>query len=228
MGRKPLLPARSPRPVRERLAPAARRRPHLSLLLHARRAPRRQRAARQRRHAHLPRRLPRPFGRRGRPPQCPAHPGHAPTRARHRRPRRRRDRIRGPHVRGPMRGTRHRVRRFFGVPQRRRFCLSASRGGRRRCHGRHRGRARMRPAGLHAAPNLPAASAGTSHAALRTYSAAHVTGWPPPFQARPRSGPGRAPRPLWHARGAAGLARRANGHRAGRHATLCRAAGRAL
>ncbi len=82
-----LLPARSPRPVRERLAPAARRRPHLPLLLHARRAPRRERAARQRRHAHLPRRLPRPFGRRGRPPQCPARPGHAPARARHRRPR---------------------------------------------------------------------------------------------------------------------------------------------
>ena len=126
-----------------------------------------------------------------------------------------------------MRGTRHRVRRLFGAPQRRRFCLPASRGGRRRCHGRHRGRARMRPAGLHAAPDLPAASAGTAHTALRTYSAAHVTGRPPPFQAQPRPGPGRAPYPLWHTRGTAGLARRANRHRARHHAALCRTAGRA-
>ena len=41
---------------------------------------------------------------------------------------------------------------FFGAPQRRRFCLSAGRGGRRRCHGRHRDRTRMRPAWFHAAP----------------------------------------------------------------------------
>lgn len=40
----------------------------------------------------------------------------------------------------------------------------------------------MRSAGLHAAPNLPAAFAGTSHAALRAHSAAHVAGWPPPFK----------------------------------------------
>ena len=78
--------------------------------LHARRAPHRERAARQRRHAHLPWRLPRPFGRRGRPPQCPARPGHASARAHRRRPRRRCGRIRGPHVWCPMRSTRHRVR----------------------------------------------------------------------------------------------------------------------
>ena len=84
VGRRPLLPARSPRPVRERLAPIARRRPHLSLLLHARRAPHRKRTARQRRHAHLPRRLPKPFCQRNRPPQRPARPGHASARA-HRR-----------------------------------------------------------------------------------------------------------------------------------------------
>ena len=68
----------------------------------------------------------------------------------------------------------------------------------------------------------------TSHAALRAHSTAHGTGRPPPFQARPRPGPGRAPHPLWRARGTTGLARRANRHRAGRHTALCRAAGRAL
>lgn len=130
VGRRPLLPARSSGPVRERPAPAARRRPHLPLLLHARRTPRRERAARQRRHAHLSWRLPRAFGRRGRPPQCPARPGHAPARARRRRPRRRCGRICGPHVWCPMRGARHRMRRLFGASQRRRVCLPVSRGGR--------------------------------------------------------------------------------------------------
>ena len=113
LGRRPLLPARSPGSVRSRLAPIARRRPHLSLLLHARRAPRRERTARERRHAHLPWRLPNSFGRGGGPPQRPARPGHTSVRAHRRRPSRRRDRICGPHVRGPMRGARHRVRRLF-------------------------------------------------------------------------------------------------------------------